>query len=137
MNPARITLTVPQGSREDKEYSFPEPRHCVIGRADDCDIQLARGCGYLDVSRHHCLLEIDPPHVQVRDLGSRNGTFVNDEKIGQRAHEEPPVPTDSWDYPARELKDGDEIRVGHAVLRVGIESDSEMPATARVPMSFV
>jgi pSer/pThr/pTyr-binding forkhead associated (FHA) protein len=137
MTPARITLTVPQGYHEDKEYVFEERTRCVIGRADDCDIQLSRNCGHLDVSRHHCVLEINPPHAQVRDMGSRNGTFVNGEMIGRRPGEEPPDEADFWENPACELKDGDEIRVGHAVLRLGIGVASEMPEAAAFPMYFV
>jgi len=30
------------------------------------------------------LLDINPPDIRVRDFGSKNGTFVNGEKIGQR-----------------------------------------------------
>ncbi|KYC36281.1 hypothetical protein WA1_52005 [Scytonema hofmannii PCC 7110] len=35
-------------------------------------------------SRYHCLLDINPPDIRVRDFGSRNGTYVNGKKIGQR-----------------------------------------------------
>ena len=48
----------------------------------DGDLRLPNGPGYADVSRHHCLLHIDPPAVWVRDLGSRNGTRVNGTQIG-------------------------------------------------------
>jgi serine/threonine-protein kinase len=137
MKPARIAVRVPQGHHEDREYTFEEPRHCVIGRADDCDIQLPRGSSYLDVSRHHCVLEIDPPHVQVRDLGSLNGTFVNGKKIGQRTGEEPRDKADSWDCAAHALKNGDELRLGHVILQVGIELATEMPEAAPGPMYFV
>ena len=34
--------------------------------------------------RRHCLLDINPPDIRVRDFGSLNGTYVNGTMIGQR-----------------------------------------------------
>jgi serine/threonine-protein kinase len=48
----------------------------TVGRASDCLIRLPSDLEYCIVSRHHCLLDIAPPEVRVRDLGSLNGTFV-------------------------------------------------------------
>ena len=79
-----IVLTVTEGSLAKTRYVFEEPAHCVVGRAPDCDIQVPADFVHADVSRHHCLLAIDPPAVRVRDLGSLNGTYVNGESIGQR-----------------------------------------------------
>jgi len=62
---------------KNREFVFDEPAECIIGRAADCDIQIPTDNEHVDVSRHHCVLEIHPPHVQVRDLGSLNGTLVN------------------------------------------------------------
>jgi two-component system, NtrC family, response regulator GlrR len=45
----------------------------MIGSADDCDIIVLDG----EVSRLHASLEVSAQGVWVRDLGSRNGTFVN------------------------------------------------------------
>jgi S1-C subfamily serine protease len=54
----------------------------VIGRADDCDLQLPDA----GVSAHHVELHVEPGLVTVRDLGSRNGTFVDGERLsGSRA----------------------------------------------------
>jgi pSer/pThr/pTyr-binding forkhead associated (FHA) protein len=64
------------------------------------------------------MFEIDPPTVKVRDLGSRNGTFVNGQKIGERSQELLP-PDAGWDeHPAKELHEGDEVKVGHTLIRV-------------------
>ena len=49
-----------------------------MGRAD-ADIILDDG----EVSRHHACLEIHGAKVVLRDLGSTNGTFINDTKITQ------------------------------------------------------
>ena len=45
----------------------------IVGREQDCRIQLHD----LQVSRHHCVFLRDDYAVRLRDLGSRNGTFIN------------------------------------------------------------
>jgi pSer/pThr/pTyr-binding forkhead associated (FHA) protein len=99
---------------------FDQPTQCVVGRADDCDIQLPPDFAHADVSRHHCLLRIEPPVVHVRDLGSKNGTFVNGENIGQRQLNQNIEEADLRAFRERDAKDGDEIRLGGTVFRVGV-----------------
>ena len=81
-NTATVTLTVLRGQTGRGEYVFDERSTCLIGRGEDCDPRLPSDDAHRSVSRHHCLLDINPPDVRVRDLGSRNGTFVNGLKIG-------------------------------------------------------
>ena len=59
------------------------------------------------VSRYHCLLEIDPPYVQVSDCGSFNGTFLNGKLIGRR-EDKTPNPAQKF-YP---MKSGDRLGLG-------------------------
>ena len=97
MLPARITLTIAHDDElVDREFVFDELAECIIGRAADCDIQIPTDNVHTDVSRHHCVLEIHPPHAQVRDLGSLNGTWVNGRKIGQRPPNEPSEESGLW-----------------------------------------
>jgi pSer/pThr/pTyr-binding forkhead associated (FHA) protein len=127
-----------RGFLEVKEYVFTEPTRCIIGRAEDCDIQLPSSHGHVDVSRHHCMLEIGPSSVRVRDLGSRNGTFVNGEMIGQRPKNQPLEEANLSEFASVELKDGDELRVGHiATFLVSIGVPAEVEEHAPVPMYFV
>lgn len=49
----------------------------VIGRGKDCSLR----AGSEAISRNHCELLVTEEGVTVRDLGSRNGTYVNDKKI--------------------------------------------------------
>jgi len=116
--PGKIKLTIWEGIGTEKELVFPKPTRSIVGRADDCDIQFPMDAGHLDISRHHCMFEFDPPTVKVRDLGSRNGTFVNGNKIGDRFSQDLP-PEAGWEeFPARELHEGDEVKIGHTVIRV-------------------
>lgn len=132
MKPATITLTVAQGCLAGNEYVFEDDAQCLVGRADDCDIHLPRDYGHTDVSRHHCALEINPPEIRVRDLGSRNGTFVNGEKIGQRHSHQPVTKDDVGEFGACDLHDGDEIQVGDYVLRVGVAAESRPSRYAKL-----
>jgi DNA-binding NtrC family response regulator len=50
-----------------------------MGRADDCQIPLPG----TEASRHHAELVRHGPLVLIRDLGSRNGTFVNGARISE------------------------------------------------------
>jgi pSer/pThr/pTyr-binding forkhead associated (FHA) protein len=45
----------------------------IVGRSVDADVHLSDHC----VSRRHCLIDGIEGTLVVRDLGSRNGTFVN------------------------------------------------------------
>ncbi|MEO1984623.1 MAG: FHA domain-containing protein [Fuerstiella sp.] len=49
----------------------------LIGREQDCQLRPNSEL----VSRHHCVFTVDDFSVRVRDLGSTNGTLVNDERI--------------------------------------------------------
>jgi pSer/pThr/pTyr-binding forkhead associated (FHA) protein len=112
-----ITLTVMDGKLEGKQYVFSRRRNCMIGRASDCEIRLPDDPEYLTVSRHHCLLELDAPEIRVRDLGSRNGTYVNGLRIGpalgRALAEDDEVPFTAFD-----LHHGDTLRVGDATFWV-------------------
>jgi predicted component of type VI protein secretion system len=50
----------------------------LIGREEDCHLRPDSEF----VSRHHCVLLLDDFTLRARDLGSKNGTFVNGRRIG-------------------------------------------------------
>ena len=122
----KITLTVTRGSLEGNEYVLDPNSRFLIGRGEDCDIQLPREVGPRDISRQHCLLETTSQRVYIRDLGSLHGTYVNGKKIGQRPAGQPAEPADLNRGRSHELKDSDEILVGNTVLRVGISSSADV-----------
>ncbi len=51
----------------------------VIGRAQDCGLRIP----LIDVSRKHCLMTVRGGEVRLRDLGSTNGTYVNNKRINE------------------------------------------------------
>jgi pSer/pThr/pTyr-binding forkhead associated (FHA) protein len=67
--PAKITLRVTQGELKGKEFIFDERTTCIIGRSSECYPQLPNDEAHRTISRHHCLLDINPPDIRVRDFG--------------------------------------------------------------------
>jgi pSer/pThr/pTyr-binding forkhead associated (FHA) protein len=120
---ATVTLLVTRGPLAGWQFDFDEPTACLIGRSRDCTITLPFEAEHLDVSRHHCLVEIAPPAVYVRDLGSLNGTFINGKKIGQRCMFLAPADVEGIHQPMVALSDGDEIQLGaNTAFRVSLFS---------------
>jgi DNA-binding NtrC family response regulator/pSer/pThr/pTyr-binding forkhead associated (FHA) protein len=75
--------------------SFEVGKLLVIGRESPADAVVSDP----EVSKEHCAIERTEAGHVVRDLGSRNGTYVNDRRIGQRP-----------------LGFGDKLRVGRSVF---------------------
>ena len=129
MSLVRITLTITAGVLKGEEYVFHERARCMLGRSPDCEIALPMDMLHGDISRRHCAFEIDPPTVCVRDLDSRNGTYVNGERIGQRSD---PLTRDGSDHEGsiRELLNGDVVRVGSTAIRISVNELSLAPMTS-------
>lgn len=71
-----MKLVVLAGAKKDASVPLKKDRF-VIGRSKECSLR----AGSDAISRKHCELARTDEGVRVRDLGSRNGTYVNDEKI--------------------------------------------------------
>lgn len=118
--PAKITLTVVQGKLCGQEFVFDERTSCIMGRSSDCDPKVPNDDDHRRISRHHCLLDINPPDIRIRDFGSLNGTFINGQKIGSRQKGQSADEGAKLQFPEHDLKDGDKIQLAETVLRVGI-----------------
>lgn len=60
-----------------KTFIIPPERSVVIGRTEQCDITIPG----THLSRRHTELRIQGSKLLVKDLGSSNGTFLNDKSI--------------------------------------------------------
>lgn len=105
----RVSLKVVAGPKKGYVFEFTEHDAFIFGRMPDCHVSIPDD-GYL--SRHHFLLEVNPPDARVRDLGSLNGTYINGTKIGGRQRTETPEQGAAKEYPQVDLNDGDEINTG-------------------------
>lgn len=123
----QVILTIISGDLKDKQIVFDESTSYTIGRAKNCNLCFADSDLNSGISRYHCLLEIDPPRVYIRDLGSTNGTIVNDRFLDELGLPDSPAntATNSANY---QLKSGDRINVGETVIQVEIlPSEVESP----------
>jgi pSer/pThr/pTyr-binding forkhead associated (FHA) protein len=92
----QLVLFKEDGTRRDLEI---KRESVVIGRSGDCDFQIPLAV----ISRRHCKLSKKGDRLIVKDLGSSNGTFINDKRVLQA-----------------EVKAGDRMRVGPVVFTVVI-----------------
>lgn len=100
----RVTLRVIAGPHGGRTFTFDQHETFLIGRAETAHFCLPEDRYF---SRNHCILEIAPPQIFLRDLGSTNGTYVN----GQRVE-------------SVYLKSGDHIQGGETVLEVEVTVDA-------------
>jgi len=114
----RVKVTIKDHIMPAREFVFGDRTICTVGRAQDCYLQLPGDFLHRAISRHHCLLDIDPPVIRVRDLGSRNGTYVNGKNIGQRRPDMAPEAAAAEDLPEYAVHEGDIIQLGDTRLEV-------------------
>jgi len=87
------------GTRRD----FPVVKdRVVIGRKVNCDLRIP----LTSVSRQHCELTVDGNKVQVKDLGSSNGTYHNSERVQEAS-----------------LSAGDELVIGPVVFTLVVDGE--------------
>jgi hypothetical protein len=92
-----------------------ELERATVGRGEEVDLALDEDD---EVSRLHAELERIGGQWTVSDDGlSRNGTFVNDERVSGR----------------RRLRDGDELRFGSTIVAFRAPAGSGGPETAAAP----
>lgn len=125
---AKIIMTVTQGKLQGMQYIFEERTTCIIGRAKDCNPKLPSDKEHSTISRYHCLLDINPPQICIRDFGSKNGTYVNSKKIGQRLSYQTPEEGRKSNFKEYSLHSGDEIKLGQTVFKVNIGLDRDIAA---------
>lgn len=81
------------------------------------------------VSRHHFMLEVNPPLSRLKDLGSRNGTFVNGTKHGGRSTFAASEEEAKAGGPTVDLTNGDVITAGKTVFQIFVEEKKDISAT--------
>ena len=97
----RVILDVVQGPRSGQTFQFDGHDTFIVGRSRLVHCPMPEDAA---LSRDHFLIEIKPPRCELRDLGSTNGTFVNDEQVDRT-----------------KLNPGDRISAGQSVFVVKIE----------------
>jgi serine/threonine-protein kinase len=67
----RVTLRVTAGPLMGRTFSYDRHDTFLFGRSPECHAELA--ADDTTASRHHFLLEVNPPQARLRDLGSPTG----------------------------------------------------------------
>ncbi len=95
-----VKLKVLRGPHTGKEIPLRGSKF-LIGRSEDCDLRPNSDM----ISRHHCVIVVDGSYIEIRDFGSKNGTFVNGQRITM------PL----------ELRPGDHLKAGPLEFEVTVE----------------
>jgi pSer/pThr/pTyr-binding forkhead associated (FHA) protein len=96
-----VILKVTKGSKIGAKIAVKKDEF-LIGRSPECHLC----AGSTSISRKHCAITRDGTKVMIKDLGSRNGTLLNGEKIIGEV----------------ELKSGDDIGIGSLGFMVTIST---------------
>ncbi len=96
-----LTLKLLTGRSAGKDIKIATNKF-LIGRAEDCHLRPHSDL----ISRHHCAVLVEEGFCAVRDFGSKNGTYINGERVvGQQ-----------------ELHNGDRLKVGVLEFEVQLTS---------------
>lgn len=101
-----VRLIMFKENGESKDFPLSSGK-TVIGRREECDLRIPLP----EISRQHAMLMVGDQAVSLRDLGSANGTYVNNRRISEE-----------------DLEAGDHIVIGPVVFTVQINGE---PADVR------
>lgn len=107
-----INLVLFKKDGTNKSFRLPSAV-TVIGRRQESDLCIP----LMVVSRRHCELNLEKDRLKLRDLGSRNGTYVNGQRVDQA-----------------EVNPGDKIQIGPVTFAVQIDNQ---PAELSTPDSVI
>ena len=91
---ARLLITASDGSEQEFELTADA---ITIGKAEENQLRITDG----SISRKHATIEPNGGGLVIKDLGSLNGVFVNDQRVGVQGHI---------------LVDGDRIEIGRTKM---------------------
>lgn len=106
----RLALRFISGKYQGGEFPLEDNREIIVGRSSDLDMVLVEEM----VSRRHARIQLVGGSVNIDDLGSTNGTFVNGERVTHA-----------------ELQEGDRVLIGSNILKV-VATDGQAPLSEAV-----
>jgi hypothetical protein len=105
-------LLVLDGPNPGKRFYMDHPK-LLVGRDEECDLVISDR----QVSRRHVCITRENDQYILRDLDSKNGTFVNGQEV-------------QGDYT---LQDGDEIQIAYCCKMAFVAADSTAPVLLETP----
>jgi serine/threonine-protein kinase len=91
---ARFLIKTSDGS--EREFELPATA-ITIGKSEDNQLRITDGA----ISRRHATVEPKGADLVIKDLGSLNGIYVNDQRVGEQGHV---------------LRDGDRVEIGRTKI---------------------
>ena len=104
-----LTLVIVEGRETGRE--FPVSGTTLVGRDPGADLVIADS----EVSSRHASFVPADGGITVEDLGSTNGTFVNDQRVTG----------------TQRLQAGDRVRIGETVVEIRAPAPGPAPAAPR------
>ncbi len=114
--PRSFALRFISGKYQGGEVPLSPQREVVVGRASDLEMVLVEDM----VSRRHARFAFDGETIEIEDLGSTNGTFVNGEKVRRAV-----------------LREGDRVLIGTSILKVVVVEAGSAGDRPREPLETV
>jgi eukaryotic-like serine/threonine-protein kinase len=105
----RVILDVLEGPLKGRSFMFERHDTFIVGRSRFVHCPMPED---MALSRDHFMVEINPPLCELRDLGSTNGTFVNNNRVDRVR-----------------LVSGDVVAAGQSVFRVQVESEQVLSSS--------
>ncbi len=102
----RAILEIVQGPLKGRHFVLDRQDNFIVGRSRFVHCPMPED---LALSRDHFMIDVTPPACELRDLGSTNGTFVNNNRVDRVR-----------------LNPGDMIAAGQSVFRFRIEATSDL-----------
>lgn len=117
MNNHEVAMLIVQEG-ESPKTQWPLHKGCVIiGRDEDADIQISER----QISRQHAEIELTMEGYTIRDMGSKNGTFLN----GETVSETPCL-----------LRNGDEVGIALSAKLTFVEDNATAPVLTHIQPSI-
>jgi eukaryotic-like serine/threonine-protein kinase len=104
---SKVTFTILNGLRAGDNFVYEKPDKFLVGRGSECKILFPSD--EETVSTEHCQISIQLPIVQIEDLGSTNGTYVNSILLGNKQEKS---------LLAKEITTNADIKVGNIDIRI-------------------
>jgi pSer/pThr/pTyr-binding forkhead associated (FHA) protein len=102
----RVILNVVEGPLKGRQFVLDRHDTFIVGRSRFVHCPMPED---LALSRDHFMIELNPPECALRDLGSTNGTYVNNRRVDRSR-----------------LASRDTIAAGQSVFRVEVEMAESM-----------
>ena len=108
-----LALRFISGKYQGGEFPIPVDGEIVIGRSSELEMVLVEDM----VSRRHAKITVAGGEIQIEDLGSTNGSFVNGERITKA-----------------KLGEGDRVLIGTSIIKIVATDGSDSVEDAKARM---